>query len=116
MALAGPEGSLVWAFPAGHKDIQVGSKVGLEKVVLAGCRVVEPGYTVNPEHEVEPQEQVNVKGSHGHRTDMEKHTRVYHPMHNAKNTSIWDLERTIRPRGSIVAGTIDTPPERCSPA
>ena len=115
MALAGPEGSLVWAVPAGHKDSQVGPKVGLEKVVLAGYKAVQPGYTVNPEHEVEPQEWVNAKGCCAHRTDMEKHTRVYHPVHSVKNTRSWDLEGVVRPRGLIFVGTIDTSPERCSP-
>ena len=87
MALASAKGSPVRAVPVGHKDSQVGPKVGLEKVVLAGYKVVQPGYTINPEHEVEPQEQVNVKVSHAHRIDMERHTRVYHHVHNAKNTS-----------------------------
>ena len=95
MTLASPDGCLVWAVPAGHKDIQAGPKVGLEKVVLVDCRAVQPGYTVNPKHEVEPQEQVNLKGSHAHRTDMKKCTRVYHPVHNVKSMSNWDLERIV---------------------
>ena len=90
MAPAGPQGNL-----AGRKDSQAGPKVGLEKVVLAGYKATQPGYTVNPEHEVEPQERVNVKDSRAHCTDMEKHTRVYHPVHNVKNTSGWDLERIV---------------------
>ena len=113
MALAGLQDSLVKAAPTGHKDSQASPKVSLENVVLTGYKAVQPGYTVNPEHEVEPQEQVNVKGSHAHRTDLEKHTWVYHPVQNAKNMSGWDLERTVRPRGLIGAGTIDTPPEKC---
>ena len=71
MALVGLEGSLVWAVLAGHKDSQAGLKVDLEKVV----------------HEGEPLERVNLKDSHTHRTDMEKHKWVYHPMHNVKNMS-----------------------------
>ena len=116
MALVGLKGSPIWAVPASHKDSQASPKVGLEKVVLAGHKDSQAGYTVNLEHEVEPQERVNLKGSRAHRTDMEKRTQVYHPVHNAKNTSGWDLERVVRPRGSIVVRTIDTPQERCSPA
>ena len=89
MSPTGPKGSPVRAVPAGHKD----SQVGLEKVVVASYKVAQPGYTVNPEHEVEPLERVNVKDSRTHHIDMEKRKQGYHPMHNAKNTSGWDLER-----------------------
>ena len=115
MALAGMKGSPIRVVLAGHKDSQVGPKVGLEKVARAGYKDVQPGYRVNLEHEGEPLEWVNVKCSSAHHTDMEKHTRAYHPVHNAKNTGGWDLERIVRPRGSIVVRTIDTPQERCSP-
>ena len=116
MALAGPKGSPVRVVLAGHKDSQAGPKVGLEKVVLAGYKAAQPGYMVNPEHEFEPQEWVNVKDSHTHHTDTEKCTWVYHPVHNAKNTGGWDIEGVVRPRGSIFLRKIDTPQERCSPA
>ena len=95
-----------------HKDSQVGPKVGLGKVSLAGYK---PGYKVNLEHGGKPQERADVKCPRAHRTDLEKHTRVYHLMHSVKNKSGWDLGRMVQPRGSAVAETTDTPPERCSP-
>ena len=112
MALADPQDSLARAAPMGHKDSQVGPKVGLGKVALAGYK---PGYKVNLEHEGEPLERVNVKCSRAHRIDLENHTRVYHPVHNPKNKSGWDLGRMVRPRGSVVVRITDTPSERCSP-
>lgn len=113
MALAGPQDSLARAAPVGHKDSQVGPKVGLGKVALAGYK---PGYKVNLEHGGDPQERVDVKCPRAHHTNLEKHTRVYHPVHSAKNKSGWDLGRMVQPRGLAVVGTTDTPPERCSPA
>ena len=63
----------------------------------------------NLDHEDKPLERVNVKDSHTHRIDMEKCKRVYHPVHNVKNTDGWDLGRIDRPQSSIVVGTTDTP-------
>ena len=53
MALASLQDSLAWAAPVGHKDSQVGPKVGLGKVSLAGCK---PSCKVNLEHGGKPQE------------------------------------------------------------
>ena len=91
MALASPQDSPAWATLVGYK----------------------PGYKVNLEHGGKPQERVDAKRPRAHHTDLEKHTRVYHPVHSAKNTGSWDLESFIQPRGSTVVGTTDTPPERC---
>ena len=100
----------------GHKDNQAGLKAGPGRVSLAGCKVAQPDYMEKIGHEDKPLERVNIKDSHTHRIDTETCKQVYHPTHNAKNMGGWDLERIVRPRGSIIVGTIDTPQEKCSPA
>ena len=111
MALVGQHDSLAWDAPVDHKDIQVGPQVGLGKDVPVGYK---HGCTVNLEHKDKPQEQVDAKSPRALYTDLGNHTREYHLAHSAKSEIGRDLGRTVQPRGSAIAKTTDTPPERCS--